>query len=885
MAKPYSPAKITVGVNVPSGEASPIYRFIMSALALCGIYGSVFTFLTSCGYFMSFSPAVAIISTLASWWVFSFIFGMWDRKPMLSRSLLLASSLVIFFYVLFNRDMVIAGYMYAVNDFMGSLFKKFAEAPIFAPNEIYENMWLKCLDSALAVTVSIISLLVCRSVKRPNIILFLLATVPLPELCLYFGLVPDTVPFAVLIAAQCGAMAAEIARLSMWEQSAERLCAGTAAQSALCGMIILTLCFGGAGLYMKATGYTRPDKADEFRDRFSIYMKNFSWEKLSDDVHDALIPVKSKNVTHDGRLGNTDKVEFTGENVLEVTLPSDAAELYLKGFTATDYTGSRWNAGPALPQLETKLTSPEFFSGRALKYVDGLGDLELRDVIVRTSDSSDTVKYLPNNSAGLLETNGIRRRFGVYFPQNRAYYNNGKYIIDNPDSISLNDKMARDQERMRNYAYAHCLDVPDTFTAAEDFFADFEGGSTWDTLEFIRKKLADTCEYDLESGKKPFGTDFVQWFLTENKKGSCTHFASAAALLCRYMGIPARYCEGFVIKGSDIAMFPSEGRYTTVSVPDSRAHAWVEIYADGFGWIVFETTPGYGNMVFSENAEDYANPEEVSEITSVTTQAPVFTENPDLTTATETVQMIEGSDTAPAQEGTSAKSLEYSENGSENADNTSSQDGDNNGNNGTFPHGTGDNGGGNGGNTDVAGEEQTGEGSIQSEYDINGVGISSDDSTEETTSSDGEIQQAEKKPMPKAVKILLTVLLWAAIIVGAGFALRYAELMRRKKLAENAPEKAAAEIYRMLARLAAMQGICVSAEKLPEQLKTDFGIECGDIVSAALRARFGQNGSVSAKDAAVSAKQYRTAAEKLISGLSAEKTVLAKIIMLDRYSK
>lgn len=139
--------------------------------------------------------------------------------------------------------------------------------------------------------------------------------------------------------------------------------------------------------------------------------------------------------------------------------------------------------------------------------------------------------------------------------------------------------------------------------------------------------------------------------------------------------------------------------------------------------------------------------------------------------------------------------------------------------------------------------------------------------------------------MPKAVKILLTVLLWAVIIVGAVFALRYAELMRRKKLAENAPEKAAAEIYRMLARLAAMQGICVSAEKLPEQLKTDLGIECGDIVSAALRARFGQNGTVSAKDAAASEKQYRTAAEKLISGLSAEKTVLAKIIMLDRYSK
>lgn len=887
MTKPNSPVKITVGVNVLSGDADYIYRFIMSVLSLLGIYGSVFTFLTSCGYYMSFSPAAAILSTLASWWVFSFIFGMWDKKPMLSRSLLLASSLVIFFYVLFNRDMVIAGYMLAANDFMGGIFKKFAETPIFVIDEAYEAMRQSCLDSAFAVTVAIMSLLVCRSVKRPNIILFLLATVPLPELCLYFGLVPDIVPFAVLVAAQCGALAAEIARLSMWEPSAERLCVKAAAQSGLCGMMILLMCFGGAGLYMKTTGYTRPDKADEFRDQFSVYMKNFSWEKLSEDVHDALIPVKDKSVTHDGRLGNTEKVEFTGENVLEVTLPSDAADLYLKGFTATEYTGSRWNVGPALPQLETKLTSPEFFSGRALKYVDGLGDLPLRDVIVRVSDPSDTVKYLPNNSAGLLETDGIRRRFGVYFPQNRAYYNNGKYIIDYPDNIGLNDEMARDQERMRNYAYAHCLDVPDTFTAAEDFFSDFEGGSTWDTMEFIRKKLADTCEYDLESGKKPFGSDFAQWFLTENKKGSCTHFATAAALLCRYMGIPARYCEGFIIKGSDVAMFPSEGRYTTVSVPDTRAHAWVEVYAENFGWIVFETTPGYGNMVFDSTSDEYANPEEVSEITSVTTQAPVFTENPDLTTASETVQMIEGTETetSPAQ-GTAA-SLESSENG-ENADNTSqsgegSDNGNNGGNNGNAPHGTGDNGSGNGGNTDIAGEEQTGEGSIQSEYDESGIGISSDN--EETITAVEELRQNERKPMPKAVKILLTVLFWAIIIIAAVFAVRYAELMRRKRLAERSPEKAAAEIYRMLAWLAAMHGIKASAEELAERLKTEHGIECGSIVSAALRARFGERGCVSCDDVKLAEKQYRIAAQKLIGSLSAEKTVLAKLLILDRYDK
>ena len=53
------------------------------------------------------------------------------------------------------------------------------------------------------------------------------------------------------------------------------------------------------------------------------------------------------------------------------------------------------------------------------------------------------------------------------------------------------------------------------------------------------------------------------------------HFASAATLLLRWMGIPARYVAGYV------ADVPASGH---VRVPDSAAHAWVEVYIEGYGW-------------------------------------------------------------------------------------------------------------------------------------------------------------------------------------------------------------------------------------------------------------------------------------------------------------
>lgn len=119
--------------------------------------------------------------------------------------------------------------------------------------------------------------------------------------------------------------------------------------------------------------------------------------------------------------------------------------------------------------------------------------------------------------------------------------------------------------------------------------------------DVVAAYLNETAEYNPNTPVTPEGADFVSWFLTESHEGYCMHFASAATLMLRYLGIPARYVAGYV------ATVPSSGK---VDVPDSAAHAWVEIYLDGYGWEPIEVTPAYegGRPGYTATAEATPTP-------------------------------------------------------------------------------------------------------------------------------------------------------------------------------------------------------------------------------------------------------------------------------------
>ena len=96
--------------------------------------------------------------------------------------------------------------------------------------------------------------------------------------------------------------------------------------------------------------------------------------------------------------------------------------------------------------------------------------------------------------------------------------------------------------------------------------------------------------------------------MKEQKRGYCAHFATAATLLLRSYGIPARYVEGYVIDQSNISesgriaeyeyndFFSGENpiensHVISVEIPDGNAHAWTEVYIENFGWIPVDMTP------------------------------------------------------------------------------------------------------------------------------------------------------------------------------------------------------------------------------------------------------------------------------------------------------
>lgn len=115
---------------------------------------------------------------------------------------------------------------------------------------------------------------------------------------------------------------------------------------------------------------------------------------------------------------------------------------------------------------------------------------------------------------------------------------------------------------------------------------DSSAGSMWRYAQAVAKVVRDSAQYDLRTQSMPGGeTDFALWFLEESETGYCIHFASAAAVLLRAAGIPARYVTGYMV---------SARAGETVRVYQKDAHAWVECYIAGIGWRVLEATPADG---------------------------------------------------------------------------------------------------------------------------------------------------------------------------------------------------------------------------------------------------------------------------------------------------
>ena len=101
--------------------------------------------------------------------------------------------------------------------------------------------------------------------------------------------------------------------------------------------------------------------------------------------------------------------------------------------------------------------------------------------------------------------------------------------------------------------------------------------------------------YDEHPPQPPPGVPALADFVANTRRGYCQHFAGAMALMLRYLGVPARVAVGF-----------TSGRYDQRKhewvVSDRDAHAWVEVWFRGWGWLPFDPTPGKGGAAAGYSA-------------------------------------------------------------------------------------------------------------------------------------------------------------------------------------------------------------------------------------------------------------------------------------------
>lgn len=587
-------------------------------VAACGCIGSAATFLTcvDTGINMLYAVAAPLLLCL----VFTFAFSLKERWYRAAGAVI---ALITVLWVYGARYEICAGLAGVLNSFLYTIREEYRDKP-----------FIDIIESDLAEThVNIFAFwaeymmcaFCCHSAVRGNSASGVIVSTCIPFFSvLMFGLEPNGAAFFAVVI--CWA-----AMLAMESNAAERIsdprCKKYSSHCGFCTAVISALCVIAVLVGSKLFGYERPEKLNVMYEEAVDYINGGGVQQVIDDI----VTIATRNVAptgaiNHGRLGEFDDISFDGKTVLEVTIPKSDETVYLRGFVGSVYTGKSWEqlSSVKLRELDSITSSftvdglsPLLMDSYNLKYTRAA--MPQYSFSVKNISANTNYLYMPYN---LVPESVSRYRtdsgssFGgseksyigqFYDPKNYyGYQNIFRKKWSTPAALSA------DEAVYRSFVYANYMDIPESFSPEEIFDESYyqyitaeevkTGKSTLDEMTvlsrkiyFIRRWLRDNCEYSLSAGKLPAGRDFVDYFL-ENREGSCSHFASAAVIMCRYAGIPARYAEGYVIKPADFPSGTALGTSATVNVTDLRGHAWAEIYLDGFGWYPIEFTSGYGNI-------------------------------------------------------------------------------------------------------------------------------------------------------------------------------------------------------------------------------------------------------------------------------------------------
>lgn len=347
-----------------------------------------------------------------------------------------------------------------------------------------------------------------------------------------------------------------------------------------------------------------------------------------------------------GKVGSKDQLEYTGKKLLSIQ-PTIIGKnsLYLKSFVGEKYEENEWFAfnksdgyayftkeklkgmGTTADTLTQKLAELMGKNGLEEEAQNALSS-EIRIRNVALGRSNKVVPYYTQNqfsydTTGRIEmNNGSDYKLQYYcIMENRIkeFVNRGNAIQSAEGAVYTSDidnraKYLNQAATVNEYANQYYTLVPERIKneTLKDFiswisekYGNHENMRLQSKIEVIQRYLAlsGKFRYTLAPGRTPEGKDSLDYFLNENKKGYCVHFATAATMMLRYLGVPARYAEGLSVDYDKLEKYV-EKKEESLDVLDRDAHAWVEVYVNNYGFVPYDFTPGRTDLEHAEEERE-----------------------------------------------------------------------------------------------------------------------------------------------------------------------------------------------------------------------------------------------------------------------------------------
>lgn len=275
---------------------------------------------------------------------------------------------------------------------------------------------------------------------------------------------------------------------------------------------------------------------------------------------------------------------------LDETYLAQIPRYYWRAAVYQSYVAGRWEAGDGLafreqdPARAADIRLPAYRLRRDVSatFITELKATSRLYVLPQPKqvDRPTTFEVFPGPS-GLSDPVAVRAQ-KILSGDDRRYRVIGSVAV--ADQVSLRAAGAAYPE----WVTAFFRQLPDTVTErtralARQIVTEAGARTPYDQAQAVTDWLRQNITYDLSIAAPPAGVDPVDWFLFETRRGYCNYYASAAVILLRSLGLPARLAVGFAQGELDL----TTGQYV---VREHNAHAWPEVYFPNYGWIEFEPT-------------------------------------------------------------------------------------------------------------------------------------------------------------------------------------------------------------------------------------------------------------------------------------------------------